>query len=122
MQFVVRVLDASDALLSWARVSARAQRNGAVTHLIAKGPTRFVVTADGVASKLSIEWPDMGGIARVEPIAATPVKRDQSFNFLWSQPVWVISGEVNAPTPAVTEFGSVAIEVPTGLMGATGMR
>lgn len=122
MPFVVRVLDAGDALLSWARVSARVQRHGAVTHLIAQGPTRFVVTADGVALKLSIEWPDMGGIARVEPIAATVVTRGQSFNFIWSQPVWTISGEVNAPTPAVTESAEVAIEVPTGRMGAFSVR
>jgi hypothetical protein len=120
MTFVVRLLDGDGALLAWSRVPTRARLDGATALLLATSQTRFLITRSGTTARLSIEWPEMAGLARTEPVSQMAVTEGQAFDFLWLSPVWRVHGDRDAPKPAVTEGGSVTIIVPTGALAAVG--
>lgn len=121
-RFIVRLLDADGALLSWTEVWAEAKPQGRPrsTPFFPVGPTQFVIERDGLASQITIHWADLD-VARVGPeMQATPVQVGQVFTFTWLGPVWMVEGsKVEVPMPPVTVRQSVAIKPPTGALAAT---
>jgi hypothetical protein len=119
-KFVVRLLDAQDALLAWAEVSAepKPQERGASCPLYAATPSQFLIEQDGTATRLSVHWCDLD-VARVQHLLEpVTVKQGQVFTLSWLEPVWLVPGMRDVPLPAVTVRQSVTVVPPTGsLMG-----
>lgn len=121
-KFVVRILDDSDRLLSWATVyaSPRPQERGASCPFWPKSNTRFLVEADGLATKFSVHWCELD-VARVERLMeATEVRAGQVFTFAWLQPVWLVPGMRGVPLPGVTVREDITMTPPTGNLAAAG--
>lgn len=118
-KFVVRLLDADDALLAWTTVWAGATPlgGGRSCQFWPEAPTQFVAERDGVAVKLSIHWVDYD-VARWTDVPATPLALGQVCTFTWIEPVWLVPGMANVPLPAVTVRESVAVTVPLGAVSA----
>jgi hypothetical protein len=121
-KFVVRVLDADDALLAWAEVHAepRPQARGASCPFFPITPTQFPIERDGVAAKLTIHWCDLDIARLTSLLEPTPVRTGQVFTFTWIEPVWLVTGMREVPLPAVTLRQSVALAVPTGQLTSIG--
>lgn len=121
--FVARILDDAGALLAWARVEAEArpQDRAASCPFFALEPTRFEAEASGLASRISVHWPDLD-VARVQDILEpVQVEAGQVLAFAWIEPVWLVAGSRGVPLPPVTERRSVVISPPTGgLLGVAG--
>lgn len=103
-KFVVRLLDATHALLAWAEVYAapRPQNRGASCPYWPVGPTQFMVERDGCATAIAIHWCDLD-VARLQPVLApTPVAIGQILAFAWLEPIWLVAGMRDVPLPAVT--------------------
>lgn len=115
-RFIVRLLDDAGALLSWAEVHATAQpqERGASCPFFAPAPTLFVIEQGGIATRVSIHWPDLD-VARVqnllEPLA---VAAGQTCSFAWIEPVWLVPGMRDVPLPGVTVRAPVSVAVPAG--------
>lgn len=122
-RFIVRLLDAAGELLAWAEVHATARPQGRPrsTPFFQDAPTWFVIERDGLASQVTIHWPDLD-VVRVGPeMVAVPVLAGQRFEFTWLGPVWMVEGsQVDVPMPAVTVRAPVKVDVPLGAMGAQG--
>lgn len=124
-EFVVRLLDATDTLLSWAKVSASPSRQDggrASCPLLVNGPTSFVIERSGEASKLSVHWLDLD-IARLRQLdEVVPVQLGQVFTFTWIEPVWLVAGMREVPLPAVTVRQSITIAPPPAQVGVKDSR
>jgi hypothetical protein len=118
-KFVVRLLDADDALLAWTTVWAGATPlgGGRSCQFWPESPTQFATERDGVAVKLSVHWVDYD-VARWTTVPATPIQTGQVFTFTWIEPVWLVPGMADVPLPGVTVRQSVAVAVPTGAVSA----
>lgn len=119
-RFIVRVLDAAGALLSWAEVCATAkpQERGASCPFWPTSPTSFVVTQAGMATEVTIHWADLDVARRQAILEPVHVDVGQVFAFAWLEPVWLVPGMRDVPLPAVTVGHPVAVHVPVGSMGA----
>lgn len=121
-QFVVRLLDADDQLLSWARAvgESRPQESRAACPFFVMGLTRFVIERSGKIAKLVVHWTDLN-LARVrEHPELTPVEVGQVFDMAWAEPIWLVGGMENVPLPTVTEHVPVKLAVPTGNLMSVG--
>jgi hypothetical protein len=119
-RFIVRVLDASSALLAWAEVFAqpKPQERGASCPFWPTGPTQFVVTQAGLATEVSIHWADLDVARRQALLEPVHVAVGQVFTFAWIEPVWLVPGMRDVPLPPVTVGKPVAVRVPVGSIGA----
>lgn len=123
-KFVVRLLTAEGALLSWAEVyaSPKPQERGASCPIWAPGPTQFVIEQDGLASQISVHWCDLDVARKQALMEAVPVQAGQVFTFAWLEPVWLVPGMRDVPLPGVTVRAPVKHLVPTGSLNAVGSR
>ena len=121
-RFIVRMVDASGALLAWAEVyaTAKPQDNaGSCPFFATPEITQFTMEQDGLLSSLSVHWPDLH-VARVrqfdEPI---PVKAGQVYNYNWFvEPVWLVPGMRDVVLQPVTVRAPQKIGVPVGSLNA----
>jgi hypothetical protein len=123
-KFVVRLLDAEGALLSWSTVYAVSKpqaRPAASCPFVAPTHTTFVIERDGVASQISVHWCDLDVARRQALLEPVPVQALQVFTFAWIEPVWLVAGMRDVPLPSVTVRAPVAIGVPTGSLTAAGV-
>lgn len=122
-RFIVRLVDESGALLSWAEVQAEAKPQGRPrsTPLMAVCPTQFVIERDGVATQLVIHWADMDVVRATRLMEPTPVQVGQVATHAWLEPVWMVKGaETDIPLAPVTVRGPVRVSVPPGGFGIVG--
>lgn len=124
--FVVRLLDADNNLMSWARVQATARQQGnlASCPFFPATATPFIAERDGIVTRYSVEWTDTG-VARVHDIDSAPftVKTGQQMMLSWTmRPIWMVSGTKDVPLPTVTERQPVCIGLPAGGLGASDPR
>jgi hypothetical protein len=123
-EFVMRLLDADDTLLSWVKVLAqpkRADGKDASCPLWPTHPVQFVIERDGTAVKYSVHWLDLD-IARVRDLPdPIRVSVGQAYNY-WFEPVWLVSGMKDVPLPAVTVRQNVCLAPPTAQIGARDPR
>ena len=123
-RFIVRLLDAQNALLAWAELQAVAKpqpRPAASCPLWAIHDTIFAIEAAGTVSQMSVHWVDLD-IARVQSVEPTAVTVGQLYTYTWLAPVWIVSGMKDVPLPAVTVRTPQTVTVPTAAMGARDPR
>ena len=122
-KFVVRLLDAEDALLAWSEVSAdpspQAPR-GASCPFFAPGPTLFPIERAGRAVKITVHWCDLDVARLATPIAPLEVVVGQVVRYDWIEPLWLVPGMRDVPLPAVTVRAPIAIGVPSGAVIGAG--
>ena len=119
-KFVVRVMDAENALLAWTTVYAESRPQGSRRScpFWAVGRTQFVIERDGLASQVLVHWCDLD-LARAQAIEPTPVQVGQVFDYAWIGPVWLVPAmEKDLVLPPVTERAPVTLAVPTGSLNA----
>ena len=119
-KFVVRLLDAEGALLSWAEVyaSPRPQERGASCPFFPTAPTKFAIEKHGIVTQMSVHWADLD-VARLRDMTPTEVQPGQVFDFIWIEPVWLVPGMRDVPLPTVTVRGPVHLGIPQGTLGAS---
>ncbi len=119
-RFIARLLTADDRLLSWAEVWAEPKpQDGRAScpFMATPGMTKFLVEEAGTVAKLVVHWPDLD-VARArdqEPLEVQPL---QVLDFVWFEPVWLVSGMSGVVLPAVTLRAPVVVAPPPALMGA----
>ncbi len=122
-KFVVRVLTANGELLAWQTVWAEPrleQPRGASCPFFGPSPTHFVAERDGVATQISVHWCDLDVARKADLLEPLEVKAGQALAYGWIEPVWLVPGMHDVPLPAVTERGSIMLQVPTGDLAAKG--
>lgn len=112
MKFVIRILDASHALLAWAEVHGECRPGGCVMPATATVP--MLVERDGRAASVTVEWCDLNLARQEDFLGETDLRAGQMGQFHWIKPLWVVPGEANVPLPPVTVRQSVTIGVPVG--------
>jgi hypothetical protein len=120
-KFVVRLLDAEGALLSWSTVYAvpkPQQRPAASCPFVSPTNTTFVIECEGIASQISVHWCDLDVARKQQLLEPVPVQALQVFTFAWIEPVWLVAGMRDVQLPAVTVRAPVAIGVSTGSLTA----
>lgn len=119
-KFVVRLLDAEGALLSWAEVTASpkapAEGRASATFWPVAQPTKFLILQSGTVVLMTVHWCDLD-VARSREMQPTDVQAGQVFDFLWIEPVWLVAGMRDVPLPA-TPVGRVVIGPPSGSLTA----
>ena len=118
-KFVLRLLDARDALLGWAEVHAEAQpqREGASCPFWPLEPTRVPIDVSGMVTRIAVHWCDLD-VARVREVTPGPVVAGTVMLFTWLEPVWLVPGMRDVPLPAVTVGQSILAAARPGVLGA----
>jgi len=122
-KFVVRFLDADDALVGWAEVWADPHEHprGASCPFWPTSSTSFVAEMDATIVKMSVHWCDLD-VARVRDLEPFTVTAGVVAMFVWIEPVWLVPGMRDVPLPATTIRQSVTLEAKPGVLGVVGCR
>jgi hypothetical protein len=120
--FVIRLLDADNNLIAWAKQTASpTPQEGRASCPFFGSVTKFVAERNGVITKMTIEWSDLG-IARQRDLDILEVKTGQGIDFIWVEPIWLVAGSKDVPLPPVTEQQPVVIGVKPASMGTKDPR
>jgi hypothetical protein len=118
--FVVRLVDADGALLSWTEVMAESRPQGRPrsTPFKAYAPSQFVIERDGVATDLVIHWHDLDLVRKTPMLEPVRVQVGQVFAFHWIEPVWMVKGaESDIRLEPVTVRRQVVVNPPPAVIG-----
>ena len=114
---VIRLLDASGALLGWEQHQAAVRGDGC---LRAQSVVTIPIERDGAAAIVSVHWADLN--VEIRMAVSIAVKDRATLAVFQAEDVIMLVGQMPKGLPAVTLRAPVSVPLLAGGMGASGMR